>query len=135
MFSPLYKRTSSCQGPRGLESCTVTRSYFRIWNLSLRKNREFRDIYAYCFKTPVWLVNFQLSLHTIPWILGLESGIFVKKPWDSESCTEIQLVSDPSSGAQEKMIMSELVHVRSSGKNVNGFGKTNQVVTFCISRH
>ena len=29
------------------------------------------------------------------WNLGLESGIFAKKPWDTESNTKLWLVSDP----------------------------------------
>ena len=62
-----------------LESCTTRRLEY-----GMLQNRKLADIYACYFKTPGWIVNFRISTHTTS-----ESGIFVKKPWDLESRTEI----------------------------------------------
>ena len=45
--------------------------------------------------------------YVLLWNLGLKSGIFVKKSWDSESHTEIQLVSYP-------LVQIELIFVKIS---------------------
>ena len=69
----LFPSQLTDKNPRGPTPTGILYSSFRIWNLLLRKNRKFTDIYTYYFKTPVWLVNFQLSPHTT-----LETGIFIK---------------------------------------------------------
>ena len=69
----LFPSPLTDKNPRGPTPTGILYSSFRIWNLLLRKNRKFTDIYTYYFKSPVWLVNFQLSPHTT-----LESGIFIK---------------------------------------------------------
>ena len=73
---------------------------------SLKHDMSLMKVYIYinkCLTTSNFLAT-PLLLHWFTtsepqlgiWNLGLESGIFAKKPWDSESCTEIWLVLGPS---------------------------------------
>ena len=93
---------------RGPTPTGILYNLFGIWNLVLWKTG---NLWTPTHTISKVLFGYKISgyLRILLLNLGLESGIFVKKLWDSKSCTKILLVSDPS--VSDNIAMQEWLYI------------------------